>query len=190
MLSEINASGLIPQAPLHTSSLVVTGWEDEKDDTREDERSYPQSYPREEGQHDLEMRNLESPTRTNTRGAEMTRVESPINSVRRRMSREPQVSHAASEVPEGKKQGRKEVPIGVVEQRVSNLAQGSLCKWLALFRSNTHVIVITVANKHRSGPHDCTIPACPRSDPQGSPGRSFCTSTQPRCVQGRNQTTD
>jgi hypothetical protein len=106
------------------------------------------------------------------------------------MSREPQVSHAASEVPEGKKQGRKEVPIGVVEQRVSNLAQGSLCKWLALFCSNTHMIVITVANKHRSGPHDCSIPACPRSDPQGSPGRSFCTSAQPLCVQGRNQRTD
>lgn len=63
-------NGLIPQAPLHTSSLVIMGHEED-------------------------------------------RTASPTDSDRQQ-EKEPKQ--------------RKEVPVAVVEQRVSNLAQGALCE--------------------------------------------------------------
>lgn len=74
-------NGLIPQAPLHTQSLVITEIVDVEIDT--------------EKREDLEMSALEG--------------------------------HQAAPQLE-KKIEQEERPVAVVEQRVSNLAQGSLCE--------------------------------------------------------------
>lgn len=87
-------NGLIPQAPIHTMSLVIMG-HDRKDE--ETQKCEPKSEPSPRiasrnsrssdlgSNHDLALQNERGPSHLN------------------------------------------EVPIGVVEQRVSNLAQGSLC---------------------------------------------------------------
>jgi hypothetical protein len=116
-------TGLIPQAPLHTSSLTVMGWEDEKDSTitepERDTRELPASYPRTEAGYDLEMRNLGSDD-------QMQRTRSSVDGLRRRLSRDPQV-RMEREKEEEKMRNRREIPVAVVEQRLSNLAQGCLC---------------------------------------------------------------
>jgi hypothetical protein len=104
------------------------GWEDEKDSTstgsererERDTRELPASYPRTEAGYDLEMRNLSPEEDT------MHRTRSPVDGLRRRLSRDPQVQ-MEREKEEEKNRNRREVPIAVVEQRLSNLAQGCLC---------------------------------------------------------------
>jgi hypothetical protein len=135
-----DASGLIPQAPLHTSSLTVMGWEDAHSEkptpgeapTRTEsgrlERDLPRSYPRGEGQHDLEMRNLGvSDPDNGGEGMAIQRSRSPVETLRRRLSRDPQVQREREREEEAMR-NRREVPIAVVEQRLSNLAQGCLCE--------------------------------------------------------------
>jgi boron transporter len=78
-------TGLIPQAPIHTQSLVVLG-QKEKDD--------------EETKH---ARGQVAPFRN---GRDASRDASPTETFQLL---------------------RKEVPVSVVEQRVSNLAQGAMC---------------------------------------------------------------
>lgn len=117
--------GLIPQAPLHTSSLTVMGWEDDTKDPQpstetNNARELPASYPRTEGQYDLEMRNLGSEE------ISIQRSRSPVDGLRRRLSRDPQV-RMEREKEEEKRMNQREVPVAVVEQRLSNLAQGCLC---------------------------------------------------------------
>ncbi len=89
-------NGLIPQAPMHTSSLVIMGYEDE--------------LPLKE--EDLQMRQL-----SDIEDGGLRRRRSSMSSIRRRSRND-------------SRQPRKEVPIAVVEQRVSNLAQGALCERL------------------------------------------------------------
>lgn len=79
-------NGLIPQAPIHTASLVVMGHSWKKSD--------------EEGQ-----------TQTPGRSSTVTPT---------RLSEDTQSKHDAKDLLQ-------EVPIIVVEQRVSNLVQGALC---------------------------------------------------------------
>jgi hypothetical protein len=103
------------------------GWEDEKDSTstREiDTRELPASYPRTEAGYDLEMRNLGSDDR-------MQRTRSPVDGLRRRLSRDPQV-RMEREKEDEKMRNRREIPVAVVEQRLSNLAQGCLCASLKM----------------------------------------------------------
>jgi hypothetical protein len=99
------------------------GWEDEKDSTstepERDARELPASYPRTEAGYDLEMRNLGSDD-------QMQRTRSPVDGLRRRLSRDPQV-RMEREKEDEKMRNRREVPVAVVEQRLSNLAQGCLC---------------------------------------------------------------
>jgi len=101
------------------------GWEDEKDsnsiEPERDTRELPASYPRTEAGYDLEMRNLGSDD-------QMQRTRSPVDGLRRRLSRDPQV-RMEREKEEEKNRNRREVPIAVVEQRLSNLAQGCLCTY-------------------------------------------------------------
>ena len=80
-------NGLIPQAPIHTTSLLVMG----------------QSLKAEK---DEEEPNSDSPARTKSQAS------NTVNSVTDDQDQFPRAQ---------------EVPISVVEQRVSNLAQGSLC---------------------------------------------------------------
>jgi hypothetical protein len=99
------------------------GWEDEKDSSstepERDARELPASYPRTEAGYDLEMRNLGSDD-------QMQRTRSPVDGLRRRLSRDPQV-RMEREKEDEKMRNRREVPVAVVEQRLSNLAQGCLC---------------------------------------------------------------
>jgi hypothetical protein len=115
------------------------GWEDDKDKDKDsqshpqtqstetntrDPRELPASFPRTEGGYDLEMRNLGSD------GDEVTmqRTRSPVDGLRRRLSRDPQV-RMEREKEEENRRNQREVPIAVVEQRLSNLAQGCLCTY-------------------------------------------------------------
>lgn len=98
-------NGLIPQAPIHTTSLLVMGTECDK----QDEESVPCSRPRDgKGQTDR----LHA-TRSRLSGIHLPHVEL-----------EPDPTHVKSHQDESY---RHEKPVAVVEQRVSNLAQGSLC---------------------------------------------------------------
>lgn len=89
-------NGLIPQAPIHTTSLLVMGrpYSDKKDE------EYPESSMEREDRTGLRERNGgEDKNGSGTKERETSAVGPP---------------------------GR-EVHVAVVEQRVSNLAQGSLC---------------------------------------------------------------
>lgn len=99
-------NGLIPQAPIHTTSLLVMG----KPQKRDAESSGDSSYSREKtpaGQTKL------GPIRSRLSGIHLPQEEL-----------EPDPTKAR----DGEGDARQhEVPVAVVEQRVSNLAQGSLC---------------------------------------------------------------
>lgn len=121
--------GLIPQAPLHTASLVVLGYEDSSasssatavSDTEEasPRRINAPSSPLD--QHAIQLGNMEDghPQISRTRSGQQARRRFSMASVtearKRRRSRSEE------------NKGKREVPIAVVEQRVSNLAQGALC---------------------------------------------------------------
>lgn len=182
-LDPIDSTGLIPQAPLHTSSLTIMGWEDAdtekptppgeapaRTESGRLERDLPRSYPRGEGQHDLEMRNLgvsESGAGDNGEGMAMQRSRSPVENLRRRFSRDPQVQQEREREEEAMR-NRREVPVAVVEQRLSNLAQGCLCESLS-----SRFVDKDDSNMYRSGIDDFTIPACFRPHPQRCPSWSF-----------------
>ncbi|KAF8967092.1 HCO3 transporter family-domain-containing protein [Flammula alnicola] len=87
-------NGLIPQAPIHTASLLVMGRSPKNEDDDEDIRS--------------------SRTQTNSRVSNNDLTSGSI-------------FHDSEPPPDPTMAPRHEVPIAVVEQRVSNLAQGSLC---------------------------------------------------------------
>jgi len=123
------------------------GWEDEKDSTstdpERDTRELPASYPRTEAGYDLEMRNLASDD-------QIQRTRSPVDGLRRRLSRDPQV-RMEREKEEERKRNRREIPVAVVEQRLSNLAQGCLC---------TSLFDCCDEANDRSGINDFPIPTC------------------------------
>jgi hypothetical protein len=116
-------NGLIPQAPLHTASLVVMGYEDEdavpltemesvEDDPVAEKRPRSASTAMAEAEAGLKRRRPS--------GTSLTRRVSQMGeSVREAQARRRELAAARAE--------RREVPIAVVEQRVSNLAQGCLC---------------------------------------------------------------
>lgn len=88
-------NGLIPQAPIHTTSLLVMGRPLKYEKDEQGQRNYLHT------QTQTQLSNNVVPLDSNFR-----HLESPGDST---------TDH------------RQEVPIGVVEQRVSNLVQGSLC---------------------------------------------------------------
>jgi boron transporter len=90
-------NGLIPQAPIHTKSLVVMGHPPKKEKDEEEK--------------------IQSSSQNQT--AVQSRIQSRSHS---------QVDIAGDEKhPPNTFYHPQEIPIAVVEQRVSNLAQGSLC---------------------------------------------------------------
>ncbi|KAF9493545.1 hypothetical protein BDN71DRAFT_1450240 [Pleurotus eryngii] len=93
-------NGLIPQAPIHTASLLVMGRSDKEDEERTSSRTSASRSP--------------GPSRLQSQTNTMT-IE-PV--VADEKQARPELEHP-DWVPE--------VPVAVVEQRVSNLAQGSLC---------------------------------------------------------------
>lgn len=126
-------NGLIPQAPLHTASLVVMGYEDEDEhalsDVDEDEgaSSLPSSEEKRPRSASTAMAEAEagvsqrpSAHHRAPSGTSLTRRVSQMSmSMREAQARRRELALARRE--------RREVPIAVVEQRVSNLAQGCLC---------------------------------------------------------------
>ncbi|KAI1786839.1 anion exchanging protein [Ganoderma leucocontextum] len=106
-------NGLIPQAPIHTTSLLIMGHElkgDIESRSRNGDKDAPSSPSRVPSRHSGEDRNV-------------TRTRSRLH-VPRGSDLEPDPTQTRD--GEGDMR-RHEVPVAVVEQRVSNLAQGSLC---------------------------------------------------------------
>jgi boron transporter len=91
-------NGLIPQAPIHTTSLLIMGPSPKQED-REEEAVNPSSRS---------QTVTATNSQTNREDTNSVKVDPLYN-------RDVAADHIS------------EVPIAVVEQRVSNLAQGSLC---------------------------------------------------------------
>ncbi|KAK6906765.1 hypothetical protein I203_100752 [Kwoniella mangroviensis CBS 8507] len=125
-------NGLIPQAPLHTASLVVMGYEDDSATSSTTaisptpERS---SLDRRETQMDIQLGEMENGNGNNLSKAEQNglkrRTSITTNEIRRRDR--PTEGEDITTRNTKRDEDRREVPVAVVEQRVSNLAQGCLC---------------------------------------------------------------
>ncbi|KIJ54700.1 hypothetical protein M422DRAFT_24604 [Sphaerobolus stellatus SS14] len=130
-------NGLIPQAPIHTQSLVVLGRRPKEDDIppqspnekqKAKERTPPRSStPTSEKQGENTTTGIREfdPSRSITVTPGPTRPPSPPPSLTRAKT-DPN-TYATHTLEEGYNHSKDEVPIAVVEQRVSNLAQGALC---------------------------------------------------------------
>ena len=136
LTSNHSHAGLIPQAPLHTASLVVMGYEDPSSASsatavsdHEDARIATNSHA------DASAIQLDE---VGAGSAELNRTKSGQAPRRRRMS----LSEARKKrkAEEEERKGRREIPIAVVEQRVSNLAQGAFC---------TSLVVCFISPAHR-----------------------------------------
>ena len=116
-------NGLIPQAPIHTTSLLVMG--------------YPEKKSIDEEQDDSGG----STRRMHEKRRSADQNESDLQPVRTRHSfLDPELEPDPTQVRDGEGDARKhEVAVAVVEQRVSNLAQGTLCLVL-LTRPFLHVL--------------------------------------------------
>ncbi|KAJ3556952.1 hypothetical protein NM688_g1745 [Phlebia brevispora] len=101
-------NGLIPQAPIHTTSLLVMG-----NPQKEDVESNGEPCPERE--------------KTEVQGTTLGPIRSRLSSIHMpRVQEELEPDPTLARDGEGAAR-QHEVPIAVVEQRVSNLAQGSLC---------------------------------------------------------------
>ncbi|KAK7689825.1 hypothetical protein QCA50_006464 [Cerrena zonata] len=103
-------NGLIPQAPIHTTSLLVMGQPTKKDLERSSSQTSPTSRAEASSQSD-------DIARTHSRRSHL-----PVPHITEKLEPDPTRAHDG----EGEER-QHEIPIAVVEQRVSNLAQGSLC---------------------------------------------------------------
>ncbi|KAK4688637.1 boron transporter, partial [Tremellales sp. Uapishka_1] len=101
-------NGLIPQAPMHTASLVVMGYEDDAASFSKKETPYVDS-------NTVQMSDMED----GNGGS------SQLRNSNEGLARKPSKGRRRSRSSVGVV--RKEVPVAVVEQRVSNLSQGILC---------------------------------------------------------------
>lgn len=111
-------AGLIPQAPMHTASLVVLGYEDHSDTSSA--TAINPNPVRTAGSEEIELSDAEE-------GRSSAQQQKSKSGLKRRLSK---VKHAGEKPAEGRdefREKKEEVPVAVVEQRVSNLAQGCLC---------------------------------------------------------------
>ena len=123
-------NGLIPQAPLHTASLVVMGYEKDSEAssiTAVSGTDTPTHQGAPTDEHQVALSDLERGDLPRTMsGGEKARG--------RRRKRRLSIGESITEAQRRRKAlveenlNRREVPVAVVEQRISNLAQGSLCK--------------------------------------------------------------
>lgn len=103
-------SGLIPQAPIHTASLVVLGQKSKHDDDPDD-ISDRDVLPD-------KIDPVPQPTQSRESGL-----------LRQRAPKQRSNSQVKRDIEKLEKQiGGQEVPVAVVEQRVSNLTQGAFCE--------------------------------------------------------------
>ncbi|EIW68131.1 hypothetical protein TREMEDRAFT_69584 [Tremella mesenterica DSM 1558] len=122
-------NGLIPQAPLHTASLVVLGYEapssfEPSSSSGPSDSATPAEHPK----HSQQTRNdLE---KVETESARINDIGNMETGIRLRVTNGASGSNETFQAIGGREEDRRqlrEVPVGVVEQRVSNLAQGTLC---------------------------------------------------------------
>ncbi|GBE85219.1 Putative transporter [Sparassis crispa] len=106
-------NGLIPQAPIHTTSLLVMGYPSKRDAENVEESG--SSFPR-PSQTPNEQLRPEKARQQDKHEREVQHIHSRQPSLL-----EPDPARPLSDT------SFKEVPVAVVEQRVSNLAQGALC---------------------------------------------------------------
>ncbi|WVQ95532.1 hypothetical protein IAU59_002629 [Kwoniella sp. CBS 9459] len=159
-------NGLIPQAPLHTASLVVMGYEATSSSSSTETVVSPspgpspgpgsKSRPRSDGTpvtdddpHGIRLSEMEDGIRRGDDGLRADKSDGPTlrrrtsnagSSIRRqRESKELREASVIQKREEKNKDERREVPVAVVEQRVSNLAQGCLCLIL-MTRPFEHVL--------------------------------------------------
>ncbi|EMD39677.1 hypothetical protein CERSUDRAFT_103670 [Gelatoporia subvermispora B] len=115
-------NGLIPQAPIHTTSLVIMGKPPKRDDEDVEDRPRKPSSSR---------ASRASAEKRPTNG-QVTEMQPVAPAQTRHSIHMPHLDAGLEPDPTQARDGegdarRHEVPIAVVEQRVSNLAQGSLC---------------------------------------------------------------
>ena len=120
-------TGLIPQAPLHTASLVVLGYEESSassttavSDTEGDERPRVPGPITNMDELAIQLSNMEDGQ------SQLRRTKSGTQAIKRRLSMSIEARKRRKNEAE-ENMNKREVPISVVEQRVSNLAQGALC---------------------------------------------------------------
>ncbi|RPD56146.1 anion exchanging protein [Lentinus tigrinus ALCF2SS1-7] len=113
-------NGLIPQAPIHTTSLLVMGHV-KKQDVETGGRPKSHLPPPLDGERDEKRR--VSVQQDDADGHDLSRTRSRLHAPRH-ADLEPDPTQSRDGDGDAR---RHEVPVGVVEQRVSNLAQGALC---------------------------------------------------------------
>jgi len=129
-------NGLIPQAPLHTASLVVLGYEYSNSSSTTAIMSQPRSSAEDatpvlEDTNAIRLSDLEegnTPVDAASKRSGVTSSAEPQDKgtlksrLARRLSADVKRRREAEDM-----KGKRQVPVAVVEQRVSNLAQGALC---------------------------------------------------------------
>lgn len=109
---------------MHTASLVVMGYSD---------ASTTSSMTMVSESESEEPRSSTAPDRRDEQAVELSELEQGESSMRRTQKGK-KMKRSLSEVVKKRKleseanKGKREIPIAVVEQRVSNLAQGCFCK--------------------------------------------------------------
>lgn len=116
-------NGLIPQAPIHTTSLLIMG------------------YPEKRSNDDERADSAGSTRKAQEKRPAVDQVAIGMQPVRPRHSfLDQELEPDPTQARDGEGDGRRhEVAVAVVEQRVSNLAQGALCLVL-LTRPFLHVV--------------------------------------------------
>lgn len=126
-------NGLIPQAPIHTTSLLVMGHLKKKD---VEDNSSPSSIAMTDTEKPREDVRLSSAVQED----QVSRTHSRPSHLHLPRPFSEQLEPDPTQARDGEGDERRhEVPVAVVEQRVSNLAQGSLCLVL-LSRPFLHVL--------------------------------------------------
>lgn len=146
---------------MHTASLVIMGYDDSSASSSSTAVDDEETRPRATDDESIPLSAVES-------GQVAQETKTGQNVRRRRLS----LSEAREQrkAKEEENKGRREVPVAVVEQRVSNLAQGCLCAWIS-------VKLFDYPNL-RSCFDDETVRACARSNSERCTRRTFRTYPQ------------
>ncbi len=116
-------NGLIPQAPIHTTSLLVMGHPKKHDIEDGKTANADSQLPPPAGAGRDEKRRMSIQQHNGVDDHNLSRTRSRIHAPRH-SDLEPDPTQSRDGEGDAR---RHEVPVAVVEQRVSNLAQGALC---------------------------------------------------------------
>ncbi|KAI0718217.1 anion exchanging protein [Cerioporus squamosus] len=116
-------NGLIPQAPIHTTSLLVMGHAKKQDIENSDEADSRLPPPLGAGRDEKRRMSVQQRDGDGDDDHNLARTRSRMHAPRH-ADLEPDPTQSRDGEGDAR---RHEVPVAVVEQRVSNLAQGALC---------------------------------------------------------------